>query len=207
MVSKAKKPKRLTGDARRTSIIQAARVVFTAQGYSGARVKAIADEANTHEAIIYKHFSSKQELFEAAIVDPIDYYIHNHEHISPTLATEVTADDRRRLLKAAAIRYLKELYPILPLLSAALSRSENENSDFYSRRISPLIAYWAQWNRSSFPPGTRGAQMDSEFLIKIAVGGGIFLIFDAIFVGNSPDFETLGANIADWILPLYDKVD
>jgi AcrR family transcriptional regulator len=54
--------KRLTAEARRAAILDAASTVFSARGYHSASIDDIAGEAGVSKALIYEHFASKQEL-------------------------------------------------------------------------------------------------------------------------------------------------
>ena len=54
--------KRLTAEARRAAILDAASTVFSARGYHSASIDDIAAEAGVSKALIYEHFSSKLEL-------------------------------------------------------------------------------------------------------------------------------------------------
>lgn len=53
------------GDATKASILKAAARVFAAQGFSGARIDAIAAEAGVNKALLYYHFDDKEQLFTA----------------------------------------------------------------------------------------------------------------------------------------------
>lgn len=53
------------GDATKASILRAAARVFAAQGFSGARIDAIAAEAGVNKALLYYHFEDKEQLFTA----------------------------------------------------------------------------------------------------------------------------------------------
>jgi len=53
----------LTGEERRRSIIKAARPLFAERGFHGTSIREIAKAANVSEALIYKHFPSKEALF------------------------------------------------------------------------------------------------------------------------------------------------
>jgi AcrR family transcriptional regulator len=54
--------RRLTAEARRAAILEAASTVFSARGYHSASIDDIASEAGVSKALIYEHFASKQEL-------------------------------------------------------------------------------------------------------------------------------------------------
>lgn len=59
--------KRLSGPQRRLRLIQAAIEVFSRKGYDGASVEEIASAASVTKPVLYDHFSSKEEIFVAAI--------------------------------------------------------------------------------------------------------------------------------------------
>jgi AcrR family transcriptional regulator len=61
----------MSAPERRKKILAAAHDVFAEQGYSGSRTKEIADRAGVTEAFLYRHFASKDEMYQAAIVEPL----------------------------------------------------------------------------------------------------------------------------------------
>ncbi|HPU13920.1 MAG TPA: helix-turn-helix domain-containing protein [Aeromicrobium sp.] len=62
----------MAAEQRRVQIIESARRVFAANGYAGTRTRDIAAEAGINEAMLYRHFPSKEELFEASVLESID---------------------------------------------------------------------------------------------------------------------------------------
>jgi len=54
---------RLKKNERREQIIRSATRVFAERGLAGTRTREIAEAAGINEALIYKHFTSKEELF------------------------------------------------------------------------------------------------------------------------------------------------
>nr|WP_230081456.1 TetR/AcrR family transcriptional regulator [Aeromicrobium senzhongii] len=57
---------------RRAQITDSARRVFSEKGYAATRTREIAAEAGVNEAMLYRHFPSKEELFEASVLESID---------------------------------------------------------------------------------------------------------------------------------------
>lgn len=55
--------KRLTGEERRAAILESALAVFARRGYHATSIDDIARENGVSKALIYEHFSSKQELY------------------------------------------------------------------------------------------------------------------------------------------------
>ncbi|HYP48443.1 MAG TPA: helix-turn-helix domain-containing protein, partial [Thermoleophilaceae bacterium] len=54
--------KRLRADERRTAILSAALEVFAERGYHRTAIDDVARAGNVSKALIYEHFSSKEEL-------------------------------------------------------------------------------------------------------------------------------------------------
>lgn len=59
--------KRLPAEKRRKQLLRAAITVFARSTYHGATTKNIAEEAGVTEALLYRYFASKRELFTEAV--------------------------------------------------------------------------------------------------------------------------------------------
>lgn len=58
---------RLPGPERKDSILKAARRLFAEKGYHGVSIDEIAREVDVSPAILYRHFKSKQVLYDAVL--------------------------------------------------------------------------------------------------------------------------------------------
>jgi AcrR family transcriptional regulator len=58
---------RLTADERRHAIVEAATKVFAENGFHGTTTRELARAAGVSEALLYKHFPSKESLFTAIL--------------------------------------------------------------------------------------------------------------------------------------------
>jgi AcrR family transcriptional regulator len=56
---------KLSGQERRAAIIKAVRSVFVEKGFHGTTTRALADAAGVSEALLFKHFPSKEALYSA----------------------------------------------------------------------------------------------------------------------------------------------
>ncbi|MEU1370920.1 helix-turn-helix domain-containing protein [Streptomyces sp. NPDC005803] len=67
----------------RADLLHAAREVFGERGYAGARTREIADRAHATEQMMYRHFRTKEELFQQAVFEPfgqlVDSFINEFE--------------------------------------------------------------------------------------------------------------------------------
>lgn len=60
-------PSRMTGDARRAQILQTAVDLFSQRGFKGTTTKEIAKASGVSEAMVFRHFASKDELYAAIL--------------------------------------------------------------------------------------------------------------------------------------------
>jgi len=58
---------RMSGDERREQILQVAIKLFSQYGFSGTTTKRIAQEAGVSEAMVFRHFATKVELYHAIL--------------------------------------------------------------------------------------------------------------------------------------------
>ena len=58
---------RMSGEARRQQLLEVAICLFSQKGFSGTRTKEIAAAAQVNEAILFRHFASKEELYAAML--------------------------------------------------------------------------------------------------------------------------------------------
>lgn len=70
-MNRPRKRTRLTAEARRAQILDAALIEFSALGFEGATMERIAQRTGITKAGIYAHFKSKENVFEALLVSNI----------------------------------------------------------------------------------------------------------------------------------------
>jgi len=59
------RPARMPGEDRRRQLLRVAIESFAQNGFSGTKTKDIAAAAGVSEAILFRHFSSKEDLYHA----------------------------------------------------------------------------------------------------------------------------------------------
>jgi AcrR family transcriptional regulator len=114
--------RRLTAEARKSSILKAARRAFTETGdMSGTTIRLIAERAGISEGVIYRHFESKDQLFIEAVVEPLTeavdklvaaaQVVDRDQPLTPERQIETMNGLYRQLIAA-----LKEMLPLLGLV-------------------------------------------------------------------------------------------
>jgi AcrR family transcriptional regulator len=115
--------RRLSADARRTSILSAARRAFSETGdMNGTTIKTIAAQGGISESVIYRHFESKDQLFYEAVVEPL------REAVDKLVAAAEVVDRDEPLTPERQVETMNGLYrqlvatleEVLPLLGLVL---------------------------------------------------------------------------------------
>lgn len=101
------KARRRTAEESRHKLIQSAREEFRRFGFSGATTAAIARNAGTSEAHLFRHFPNKVELFREAVFEALN------EHFSAFNAEHAREIDAGTNIRQQARRYIGELQGFL----------------------------------------------------------------------------------------------
>jgi TetR/AcrR family transcriptional regulator len=83
---------RMSGEDRRRQLIEIAIDLFSKKGFSGATTREIALAAGVTEAIIFRHFATKQDLY-AAILDHTHRAVNSEKWLSEVQACMDRGDD------------------------------------------------------------------------------------------------------------------
>ena len=94
-------PRRLSSGERRDRILVAAKAVFGSLGYHGATTREIAAAAEVSEALLYQHFPTKRQLFEAVIT-------RGAEDLSGRLKEAQASDERVTAAVTAFFDFVEE---------------------------------------------------------------------------------------------------
>jgi AcrR family transcriptional regulator len=115
--------RRLKADARRTSILEAARAAFSKTGdVNGTTMKVIAECSGISEGVIYRHFESKDQLFYEAVVDPLREAVDDLVAASEMVDRETPLTPERQLEALTGLyrQLTSTLEDVLPLLGLVL---------------------------------------------------------------------------------------
>jgi AcrR family transcriptional regulator len=65
---------RWLSEDRRAQIIEVSLSIFAKKGYNGTKIREIAEKAEISEALLYKHFKTKEELYRVALGEHLDVH-------------------------------------------------------------------------------------------------------------------------------------
>jgi AcrR family transcriptional regulator len=131
-----KKEKQTKGEATRIAIEDAAIALFMEQGYHATSMRQIADRVGLALGGIYNHFASKEEIFEAIIIDQ-----HPYKKILPlVLAAEgETAEEFFRAAFQIVIREMGKQPEFINLLFIELIEFKGKHGSVMLREIAPKV--------------------------------------------------------------------
>ncbi|MGE0667871.1 MAG: TetR/AcrR family transcriptional regulator [Sphingomonadales bacterium] len=173
--------KHLPAADRKRQIAIAARAVFVRSGLNGARSREIADAAGVNEATLYVYFKNKEELFHAAILEPLESLVKSNMDTISVYRAATEAEEQIRLHKESQERFLATLVEIYPLLATALYSDPQSGKRFYISNIYPWIRRLSETQRAAFAGHSRN-NLDVEFLSFIEFGAYLAVAMDHHFL-------------------------
>ena len=181
---------------RRAQILEASRKVFLERGLVGARTRQIAEVAGVKEAILYSHFASKEEIFAAAVFDPLEELVSEIvERVN--VAAEIPDDHtKQRLFAEENQRALEVMYEVVPLLGVALFSNVELGRTFFVERLAPLLEQWADATRLAMK-GWEHRRVDPRTVMISAWGMHFGLALDASMRGEELDVAKTSKQLVD----------
>jgi AcrR family transcriptional regulator len=130
----APKRRRLTAEARKSSILAAARRAFIETGdMNGTTIKVIAEHSGISEGVIYRHFESKDQLFLEAVVEPLKKAVDDLVAATEGIDRDEPLTPERQFETMAGLyrQLVSTLEQILPLLGLVLFGDPKVARKFY----------------------------------------------------------------------------
>jgi AcrR family transcriptional regulator len=151
--------KRLTAEARKSSILKAARRAFTETGdMNGTTIKLIAARSGISEGVIYRHFESKDQLFFEAVVEPLQKAVDDLVAATQLYDKDEPLTPERQLSGMTGLykQLVSTLEEVLPLLGLVLFGDPQVAKKFYRENFAVAMNRLAEaWreieDRYGFP--------------------------------------------------------
>jgi len=124
---------------RRLEIIAAAQAEFIRANFAGARTREIAEAANVNQATLFKLFPTKEDLFEAAVMQPLIEAMQGMHGRIEVYETAVTPEQMGQLAHGSTVSHLEDMQRILPLLTTALFSDVQSGRRLFQEQLEPLI--------------------------------------------------------------------
>ncbi|PWB77574.1 MAG: hypothetical protein C3F08_09835 [Candidatus Methylomirabilota bacterium] len=136
---------RLSAEERRRQIVEAAVELFSRKGFRGTRTREIAEAAGISEAMIFKHFATKRELYSAIIEAK-----SATDELLASAAIAARQHDDAGVLRAVGLKMIEqtEADPSLMRLLLFSALEGHELSDiFFESRVKTLHQFLSSYIR------------------------------------------------------------
>jgi AcrR family transcriptional regulator len=151
--------RRLTAEARKSSILAAARRAFTETGdMNGTTIKVIAEHSGISEGVIYRHFESKDQLFFEAVLEPLKKAVDDLVTAAALVDKDEPLTPERQLTGMTGLykQLVSTLSEVLPLLGLVLFGDPQVARRFYRENFAVAMDRLAEaWreveDRYGFP--------------------------------------------------------
>ena len=179
----------------RERLIAAARVMFAERGYRGTTTRDLALAAGVVEPTLFRHFPSKAELFDAAVVAPLHDFLHafvERQRERPIGTRDVYEATREfyAVLYAELTRDARQLIAVVAAL--AFEESDTELVTTLRPKLRALLSELDEHFAREF--GARGFAIDPGLALRMMFGAviGLAVHGDWLFAeGAPPDAERL----------------
>lgn len=186
--------RRLEPDARRAEIAAAAKDVFLRIGYSATTFRHIAEAAGSSEALLHRYFSSKEEVFEAAVLTPLERLMRDLEEASAALRDGDGGELPGRLERFHQYM-LTGVAQLAPYLGVALFEGDTGSKRFYAERVRPLI--WSSATALREVLARNGSSNLALPVVVYALYGAYFGVdMNAMLRGRELDVEKISRQLA-----------
>jgi AcrR family transcriptional regulator len=185
VASTEKTRSRLSAPDRRAQIIEASREVFLRSGLAGTRVRELSAAAGVNEALLYRHFESKEALFEAAVTEPLEAAVNELIRIGG-LQNErdlSTAAARTENLEEVLGLMIEAMQELGPLLGVMLFADFERGQIFYRERFIPALDQLAT-TVSDVEGVWPGSDFDPRLTVFSGVATALMLSLDQRFGGD-----------------------
>jgi AcrR family transcriptional regulator len=194
----------MSAAARRERILHVARETFIEHGESinGVSMRAIAAREGIDEALIYRHFGSKEALYTEVVTAEVGQAIQRLLARTREIAVgEHTAERERRewTLTYEFIRTLLALPPeVLRAIAGLLSGDPERARDFYADALAPALrqieqvieAELVNWTHGPFGPGLSA---------RVAVATALWHVMEHDLTDRHAEHHDLARQLTDLI--------
>jgi TetR/AcrR family transcriptional regulator len=186
---------RLSAKDRRQQLLDVSMRLFSVQGFDGTTTREIADAAGVNEAIIFRHFASKEELYWA-VVNARRGVAGRKRKIEQCL--RANTGDREVLASIAAtlLERNEEDMALTRLLLFTALRNPKLSEDFFRNYIAETFDLLAEFFRKGIKDGrirrvdpvvaARGflGMVSHHYLVQELFGGNRYQQFDLVVLGR-----------------------
>jgi AcrR family transcriptional regulator len=162
---------RMSGDERRSQILRVAIRLFSQCGFSGTTTKEIAREAGVSEAMVFRHFATKSELYDAILdCKACEGEIRNpFEMVQEEMEAKNDEQVFYKLMLNALSRHERDPEFMRLLLHSALEGHELAEI-FIERNIVPIYEFLSSYISRRQKDGAIREDVEPRLIVRAFVG-------------------------------------
>jgi len=185
----------MRAEERRRQLLAAAREVFLDYGLEGARINQIAEHAGVNQALLYRFFDSKEAMFEAAVIEPLEATLNQ---LLTDMKGNIDADQAR----AIVCQYFRAMLGIFDeafeLLTIVLFSDRAGGHEFYQTRMQPFVDALAS---QIVDAGDLWPQLyDARITVPMSLGMSWGIVMDAHLREAAIDLEDVADQLTGVLL-------
>jgi AcrR family transcriptional regulator len=173
--------RRLPSTERKSAILEAARRAFIEAGdVNGTTIRVIAEKAGVSEGLIYRHFSSKEQLFIEAVLEPLQQRVDKLVAASEVVdrAEPLTPRRQKETMEILYRQLIATFTEVLPLLGLVLFSDPAIAQKFYRENFSvSMDQLGAVWNQVLERYGTTDGS--SDITARAVMGTALILALES----------------------------
>lgn len=186
----------MSGPERREQLLEAARGEFLNRGFAGARVQDVANAAGVNIALLYKHFESKDELFEHAVMAPLRGRLGLLIEEIRTLPVDPAGRVQLELTREFVRTLLAAFAESVDEIGVVLFGDQKQARAMYSKHIRPLIDAAVKASKSTL--GRWPARdFDVDVAMQATFGMTFWVALDRSMGHSTQSLDWLADRLAD----------
>ena len=165
----------MTGDERRSQILRAAIKIFSESGFNGATTKEIARASGVSEAMVFRHFANKRELYHA-ILD-----LKACEGGRKTLPWDKESVEQKAIeakddfkvfynLAVNALRHQQEDVDFMRLLFHSALDEHELSEMFFNEFLTPLYEFLGAYIKRRQKDGAMRPDVEPKIIVRAFLG-------------------------------------
>ena len=155
-----KRTVRLNAEQRRQAIVDAVRSLFSEKGFHASKTRELAKAAGVSEALIYKHFPSKQTLYaamlEASAQGPTFVQFNRILKLEPSVSTLVV------MVHFTISHYARNHDANKTALNALMARSLLEDGEFARLTYEKFADAWRRKFEACLKQAAKSGDLDAQ---------------------------------------------
>ena len=132
---------RMSGEQRRALILEQAKKIFAQQSYAAASIGDLARASEVTEPVLYKHFGSKKNLYQAMLLDIEAEFLQRFQQLVNHRAEQDLLDGLANLLLDYRAAALSDHEGIHVLLRASLEANDPEIAKINQAHIQKIYKF------------------------------------------------------------------